>query len=123
MTRILLRKLLMLSESVFFLGLPVLVFAQRSGGIRDWILSVGYIVNLLIPLAAALALLFFFWGLAKFIFKLGNGDESAVEEGKEIMKWGIVALFVMVSIWGIVSWIKRDLGIPYVQNINTSDLR
>ena len=103
-------------------ALPLFVFAQRSGGIKDLMLSFGRIITILIPMAAACALLFFFWGLAKFIFKLGNGDESAVEEGKEIMKWGIIALFVMVSIWGITAWIGREIGIPDIENIGAPRL-
>jgi len=68
-----------------------------------------------IPIVAGLALVVFFWGLAKFILKAG--EESAREEGKQVMKWGIVALFVLVSIWGIVMFLHGDLfgspiGIP-----------
>ncbi len=108
---------------VLVAGSPFFAFAQRAGGIKDLMLSVGAIVTLLIPLSATAALLFFFWGLAKFILKLGRGEESAVEEGKEIMKWGIVSLFVIVSIWGIVSLIQADLGIPPVQDLTSPALR
>ena len=58
------------------------------------------IVDALIPVVTALALLFFFWGLAKFI--LAAGDEAAKDEGKRIMIWGVVALFVMAAVWGII---------------------
>ena len=57
-------------------------------------------VQTLTVLAVALALLFFFWGLAQFILK--SGDAASHEEGKNKMVWGVIALFVMVSIWGIV---------------------
>ncbi len=60
-----------------------------------------------IPVVAGLALVVFFWGLAKFI--LHSGDEKGREEGKEVMKWGIIALFVLVSIWGIVFFLTRDI--------------
>ena len=50
---------------------------------------------------ATLALLVFLWGLARFV--LNSGDEKGREEGKKIMFWGIIALFVMVSVFGIVS--------------------
>ena len=96
--------------------LPTVVFAQ-SPGIKGLIESFGSLVNLLIPLVAALALLYFFWGLAKFI--LNSGNEETHEEGKEIMKWGIVSLFVITSIWGIVTFIRDDLGIDDIQKIDT----
>ncbi len=39
------------------------------------------------------------------------------EEGKSIMIWGIVALFVMTSVWGIVRLIRTELGINQNGNI------
>ncbi len=98
--------------SIIFLLFPFVVSAQ-SDGIRGLIRATGFLITLLIPVVAGFALLAFFWGLAKFIFRVG-GDENAVEEGKRIMLWGIVALFVMLSIWGLVSFIRSGLGIPGV---------
>lgn len=39
----------------------------------------------------------------------GSGDEKVIEEGKNLMKWGILALFVMVSFIGIINLITGDL--------------
>lgn len=66
-------------------------------------------VRMLIPIALALALLFFFWGLAKFIWN--SGDEKALEAGRRIMLWGTVTLFVLVSIWGIMTFFAQSFGI------------
>jgi len=77
-------------------------------GLMTLIDSTGDIVSLLIRISVAVALLVFFWGLAKFVVKAG--DE--VEEGKRIMKWGILALFVMISVWGIVGFFQKELGLP-----------
>ena len=65
------------------------------------------ITDILIPLVFTLALLFFFWGVAKYIWSEGQ----AKAEGKQIMIWGVVALFVMSSIWGIVYFIRDEFGI------------
>jgi len=94
---------------IFFL-FPFIVSAQ-SNGIRGLIQATGFLITLLIPVVVGFALLSFFWGLVKFIFRVG-GDEKAVEEGKRIMLWGIGALFVMLSIWGLVSFLRSNLGIP-----------
>jgi hypothetical protein len=69
--------------------------------------QVGGIVGILITIAAAI--LFFFWGLAKFI--LSAGDEEAKDAGKRIMIWGILAIAVMASIWGIVAWLQSATGV------------
>ena len=86
---------------------PTVAFAQLTG-VKDLIIAVGGLVNPLIGVLVGVALLVFFWGLAKFIFRLG-GDEKAVEEGKEVMKWGLIALFVMISVWGIISFFQNAL--------------
>lgn len=74
------------------------------------------ITTILIPLAFALCLFYFFWGVAKYV-RTGAGNEKAAEEGKKIMIWGIVGLFVAFSIWGIISFIRTELSIPGTQNI------
>lgn len=66
----------------------------------------GWIANL-IPIAFSAVLLFFFYGLAMFFFKSGEDKEKA----KSLMIWGIIALFVMTSILGIVRFIGTSLGV------------
>ncbi len=73
--------------------------------IQKYILS---LLNLLIPIIASLALLSFFWGLAKFISK--GGSDKSIEEGRSLMVWGTVALFCMVSVWGIIRFVHQDIG-------------
>lgn len=81
---------------------------------------VGIFIELILtalPVVVGLAFLVFTWGLAKFIFRVG-GDEKAVLEGKNLMKWGLIALFIMISIWGILRFIygefdfSRSFGFP-----------
>ena len=62
-----------------------------------------------LPVIFGLAFLVFLWGLAKFIFRIG-GDEKAVGEGKSLMVWGLIALFVMMSFWAIIAFVYRDIG-------------
>ncbi len=68
-----------------------------------------YIVAAIIPIIISLGVLVFFWGLVKFISH--GGDEKAREEGKSIMIWGMVALFVMVALWAIVGYIQESLNL------------
>src|SRR3989344_7401167 len=65
------------------------------------------ITTILIPLAFMLALFFFFYGVAKYIWSAGTDKD----EGKKIMYWGVIALFVMSSIWGIIYFMRGELGI------------
>jgi hypothetical protein len=98
--------------AVAFAFLPVAAFAQTDfeiGGIEALVDQVGNLIQTMIPFVAALALLFFFYGLAKFILAAGN--EDAKDEGKRIMFWGIIALFVMASIWGIIQVLGSLFGV------------
>lgn len=86
--------------------------AQAGSTPRNFSELVGVFLNIiqdLIPVVASLALLVFLWGLAKFIFRIG-GDEKAIVEGKSLMKWGLIALFIMVSVWGIIKFAYDDIG-------------
>ena len=77
--------------------------------------SQGIITSILIPLAFALCLLYFFWGVAKYI--RSAGDEKAVEEGRRIMVWGVIAMFVVFSIWGIIFFIRKEFNIRNIDKI------
>lgn len=88
---------------------PAFAFAQNLGNIDTLVRSIGRIVDLSLPIVIAIALLGFFWGLVKFIF--AQGDETAKVEAKKIMLWGLVALFVMISVWGLVRFAQRAFGL------------
>lgn len=90
-----------------------------SGPPDDFSDAVCYVTNfigVLTPLLVAVALLVFFWGIAKFI--LAAGDEKKVEEGKKLLIWGSIGLFVIASLWGIIQILSGSffgpspIGIP-----------
>lgn len=57
-------------------------------------------INLVIPFIISLALLYFLINIFKLVF--ANDDSKGREDAKGLIIWGIVALFVMVSVWGLV---------------------
>lgn len=77
----------------------------------------------LIPFLGAVAFLFFVWGVARFIKSAGN--EKEIKESKNFLIWGIVGLFVLITVWGIIAFLRVELGfsqkplIPQI-NFNTS---
>lgn len=92
-------KKIIIAALVFF---PTVAFGALES-INLLVIQARNIIDMLIPFVAALALLYFFWGLAQFI--LNSGSDDAKTEAKNKMIWGIVALFVMVSVWGLVRWL------------------
>lgn len=71
------------------------------------ILRFSRVVGYLIPLVLAFALLIFLFGLARFLLRADNEIER--RRGQRIMVWGVAILFVMSSIWGIISFIGQNL--------------
>lgn len=69
---------------------------------------VPFVDNAVIPLLYALAFLFFMYGMARFFL---SPSEEAREMGRQHAVWGIIALAVLFSIWGIVRIMLSTLGV------------
>lgn len=86
--------------------LPALVFAQS---LEAGVATIGRIMNAIVPIVVTLAIIYFFYGLAKYI--LSAGDPTKAKDGKSIMIFGVIALFVMFSVWGLIRLIGNTFGI------------
>lgn len=95
---------------------PVSVFAALDG-VKGLLVGFRGLLNILIPIVFGLGLLFFFWGSAQFI--LNAADSKTRDDAKQRMLWGVIALFVMVSIYGILNWISGLTGISIGGTINS----
>jgi FtsH-binding integral membrane protein len=89
------------------LSIPSITFAEPLSETSKILSAMGNLVGKAIPIVFALALLLFFWCMAMYIYKSG----AEKDEGKKIMVWGVVALFVMSSIWGLVKFIQVSFGL------------
>jgi|SRR3989344_2623840 len=99
----------------FALLLPTFVaHAAVGGGLQEIITLVGGILGSLIGIFITIALLYFIWGLVVFIKDSGNVEKNV--EGRNKMIWGIVALFVIVSVWGLVRFIGKTIGVNPEEN-------
>jgi len=77
-------------------------FSQLVSKFTDLILAA-------LPVLTGLALLVFLWGIAKFIFHIG-GSEDAIKDGKNLMVWGLIALFILLSFLAIIAFVHNDIG-------------
>ena len=90
--------------------------AQAQGGAANYTGVLGLlalaqtVVSRAVPLLVGVALLAFFWFLVEFIWK-GKDNTEEQKKGKQGMFYAILAIFVMVSIWGIIAFIGQMLGI------------
>ena len=108
-----------------FFMLPFVAFAQATvngtpqnlGGYVTLFLS---LYGLAVPILTGLAFLLFFWGVAKFILSAGNQKELAT--GRSYMIWGIIALFILVTIWGIIQFMSNELSFNNNATITSTPL-
>lgn len=68
------------------------------------------IINPLIFFIFALALVYFIYGLAKYL--LSPENEEVRKSSKSHMLWAVVGMFVMVSVFGIMNLILNTVGVP-----------
>lgn len=55
------------------------------------------------------AILFFFWGLVKFIKNASDTKEH--EEGKNFIIWALISFLVLFSVWALVKFVFDSVGI------------
>ena len=68
------------------------------------------ILNPIIKLAFAVALLVFFWGIFQFI--MSETGDTKRKEGQKKIWYGLLGMFIMVSVYGIIRVILGTFGIP-----------
>ena len=61
----------------------------------------------MIGLFITVAIVVFFWGLIRYLYAV----DSQKAEGLQTMLWGVLAIFVMVSIWGIIRLVQNTFGV------------
>lgn len=86
-------------------GFPALAGATT---LLDTLALMNTFLNATMWLFISLAIVVFFWGLIKYIFSPGTDRAS---EGVQVMFWGVLAIFVMVSIWGIIRLLQATFKV------------
>lgn len=89
---------------------PLVSFAQVTDVKTAGQLIVSTINNVLVPVIFAVAFMVFLWG-AFDVFILGANNEEVKEKGKNLMLWGLIGFFVMISVWGLVGILTSTTGI------------
>ena len=90
---------------------------QVNGGALLQLLALAQtLVARFVPFLIGLAVLVFFWFLIEFIWK-GAADPAKRGEALKGMGLSVLALFVMVSIWGLIGFFGNLVGINQGGNI------
>lgn len=91
------------------LALPLVSLAavNNLSDLGSFIINI--INNVIVPVLFAVAFIVFLWGVF-YTFILGASSEEVKEKGKNLMLWGLIGFFVMVSIWGLVNLLTNTLS-------------
>jgi len=87
------------------LAAPLIAQAQNIESVTSLVSS---LVNYSIGILIGVAIIAFFYGLIKYLFNQ-TGEEKG--KGAKIMIWGILALFIMLSIFGLVRLLQNTFGV------------
>ena len=110
---------------------PFVALAQTSTSINnvnnlaDKLVSLG---NMFTYLLIAAAVIFIIWHVVIYLIK-GGSDEEARGKASSSILWGVVGLFIILSIWGLVNILMNTFRttpvaqqIPQVQNVNGGNI-
>ncbi len=68
---------------------------------------IGNVFNPLVLALSTLALVIFLWGGVRFIW--GSSNKEGHGADKQLLIWGIIALFVLFSLGGLVRFVEIAL--------------
>ena len=101
------RKTLGLSAlSATLLAFPILAIAQ-SRGLMGALVTFNQFLNGVVGVIITMAIIVFFWGLVRYLTDVGE----AKHDGLIMMFYGLIALFVMVSVWGIIHLLQVTFNV------------
>lgn len=99
-------------KSITRVAFPVLALLlpafASAATLIDTLVLASVFLNGVIGLFITLAIVVFFWGLIRYLVSVGKDNAN---EGLKIMFWGVIAIFVMVSIWGIILLLQRTFKV------------
>jgi hypothetical protein len=67
------------------------------------------LMNKVVPILIGLAIIAFLFGVLRFVFNAGKEDKRA--EGRNFMIYGLIGIVVMVSVWGLVTFVQSTFGL------------
>jgi hypothetical protein len=95
--------------------LPGIAAASVGQSISSLLALVSNTLGALVYIVMSLGLLVFLWGVVQYVIA---GSDDKKDAAKHVMLWGIIGLFVMSCVWGIVGllkdtvWGSADIGLP-----------
>lgn len=97
--------------TTYIWALPLITFADTLAPVRnanDVVEKTMSLINSGIGVLIAVAVLFIVWHAVNLV--MNGGSEDKRKEAQNSILWGVVGLFVILSIWGIVNILSNTFG-------------
>lgn len=91
---------------ILMASLPLFAFAQQAFNI---VTNAQNLLNNIIPILLIIGTIVFLWGVIMYL--TAGADEERRANARQLMIWGLVGLFVMVAVWGIVNVLVGFFGV------------
>lgn len=98
-----------LSLSFVMLSMPCMALAAAGDDIGTSISFFNKVFGAFIVMFLSFAVVYFLWGVATYILQGDNEEKRS--EGRQMMIYGIISIFVMVSIWGLVGFLVSSASL------------
>lgn len=95
--------------SQIFLGSYAFAASPNPGQVDTVINNAIDAAEVGVQIGIVLALVVFGWGIIKFISAADNPKK--IQDAKQIMLWGVIGIFILASLFGIVKFINIYFGI------------
>lgn len=95
--------------TILVLGIPLLAFAEVRSAKR-FISRLMDSLETITVILIGLAVIAFLWGVVKYMTQYG--DPAKRSDSVKMMIYGIISIFVMISVWGLVFLVGDIIGVP-----------
>ena len=89
---------------------PILASAESAKSLGTVLDNVKELLAKIIPIIMVIATIVFLWGVVRFITSAQDAEKR--KEARDLIIYGLIGLFVMVAVWGLVAIIQQFFGIP-----------
>jgi hypothetical protein len=87
---------------------PLITFAAVTD-VKTLLQLVSNLLGSVMGLLYMVVFVAFFWGISLFI--LNTDDDAKRAKGKAWMLWSVIALFVLITIWGLIGLLVRTVQV------------
>jgi hypothetical protein len=94
--------------STFTIAVLVLPLLASAASIYDTLALLNNVFNALIAILITAAVVAVFWGVVRYLFAKAT---EAKGEGLKVALYGVAAVAIMVSIWGIIRLLQNTFNV------------